>query len=111
MNAVNNMKVDIRAYTWRTTRNVFPAGRFLRALPCVIAARRQPEMPLGNRWQFQGQSQETGRARSSGSVRNVGGIDDLFLFDRPAEDRTVTERVYGAGDASGATEDLHPIVV
>ena len=90
---------------------LFPASEFFRALPCVIAARRQPEVPLGTRRQFQGQSQETGRARSSGTIRNVGGIDDVFLFDRPAEDRSVTERVYGAGDASGATEDLHRGVV
>jgi hypothetical protein len=68
---------------------VFPARRFFRAASRVISTRRQAERPLHNRWKFRWQSGEPDLAESPSLVRDVAGIDDLFLFNRTVHDRLV----------------------
>ena len=61
---------------------VFPARESFRAVPRMISAPCQAERPSDNRWMFRRQDGESGLAESPRLLGNVGGIDDLFPFNR-----------------------------
>ena len=68
---------------------LFPARSFFRALSRVISAPCQRELPLDNRWKFRRRFEEAFVAELSGLLRDVGGVDDLLLFDRAVDNRLV----------------------
>ena len=90
---------------------LFPAWQSFRAMSRMISAPRQAERLWVNRWKFRGRDGATGRAKSPGLLRNIGGIDNLFLLNRAVHDRLVTQRVDCSGDPAGAMKDLHLRVV
>lgn len=68
---------------------MFLARESFRAVPRVISAPRQAERPSDNRWKFRRQDEEASPAESPGLLGDVGGIDDLFLFNRAVDNRLV----------------------
>ena len=86
---------------------VFPARKSFRALPRLISTPRQTAPPADNRWKCRGRSEETGRAKLPGVLRNIGGIDHLFLLDYAVEDGAVAKGVDSSGDPAGAMKDLN----
>ena len=69
---------------------LFPAWQSFRAMSRMISAPRQAERLWVNRWKFRGRDGATGRAKSPGLLRNIGGIDNLFLLNRAVYDRLIT---------------------
>ena len=61
---------------------MFPARETFRAVPRVISTPCQAEGPSDNRWKFRWQRGERGLVESPGLLRDVSGIDNLFLFNR-----------------------------
>ena len=70
---------------------LLPAREFFRALPRIVSKRRQAERPSGNRWKYRRRSEESGGANLPGLLRDIGGIDDLFVLNGPGEDRAVAQ--------------------
>ena len=89
---------------------LFPASKFFRAPPQTVSGYRRAELPPDNDRKFR-RREWNDRDRSPSIVRNIGGVDHSFLFDRPVEDGSIAERVDRPGDPSGAAEDLYLGVV
>ena len=68
---------------------VFPVRKVFRALPGRVSAPRQAEPPRGDRGKFRRRSMGLDRASLLGLLRDIGGIDDLFVLNGPGEDRAV----------------------
>jgi hypothetical protein len=60
---------------------MFPSRKSFRAVSRVISMPRYAEKPSDNRWKFRWQSGERGLAESPTLLRDITGIDDLFLFN------------------------------
>ena len=68
---------------------LFPVRKFFRALPGMVSEPRQAEPPRGDRGKYRRRSMGLERASLPGLLRDIGGIDDLFVLNGACEDRAV----------------------